>query len=170
MHQFRMSWCPCGARVPSVWTGSKRFDLHSQSYGIFPSLAALCGWNSSDAGAEVLFIDAHAENIGLTETVERLHWTGLHRIHPDNYLFFQSMDWIKAIKEHVDVPVLVGGVYLFNLCRETLAYPEITRAVTGEVEHALPELLNALMRKQDLSTVRGIVFKHHDGRIVVESS
>ena len=77
------------------------------------------------------------------------------------------MDWIKAIKAHVDVPVLVGGVHLSIYARETLAYPEIDYAVTGEAENALPELLNALMRKKDLSTVRGIAFKHRDGRVVV---
>lgn len=141
-----------------------------ENYGIFPSLSLLyVAGILQNAGAEVLFIDAHAENIGLTETVERLQEFG-----PDyigytltTYLFFQSMDWIKAIKEHVDVPVLVGGVHLSIYARETLAYPEVDYAVTGEAEHALPELLNALMRKQDLSTVRGIAFKHHDGRIVV---
>lgn len=141
-----------------------------ENYGMFPSLSLLyVAGILQNAGAEVLFIDSHAEEIGLDETVKRLQEFG-----PDfvgytltTYLFFQSMDWIRAIKELVNVPVLVGGVHLSIYARETLAYKEIDYAVTGEAENALPELLGALSAKQDLSTVRGIAFKHPDGRVIV---
>ena len=78
------------------------------------------------------------------------------------YLFSVS-DWIRAIKEFIDVPVVVGGVHLSIYARETLGYPEIDYAVTGEAERALPDLLNALVKKEDLSLVRGIAFKQHTG-------
>ena len=48
------------------------------------------------------------------------------------------MDWIKAIKEHVDVPVLVGGVHLSIYARETLAYPELT--MLSQVKQNTPYL------------------------------
>jgi radical SAM superfamily enzyme YgiQ (UPF0313 family) len=83
------------------------------------------------------------------------------------YLFFQSMDWIKAIRTQVDVPVIVGGVHLSIYPRETLGYPELDFAVTGEAERALPDLLDALVRGKDLSQVRGIAFKREDGGVVV---
>ncbi len=141
-----------------------------ENYGIFPSLSLLYVAGILEAcGCEVLFIDAHAEGLTLEETVARLQ-----RFGPDyvgytltTYLFFQSMDWIKAIKAHIDVPVIVGGVHLSIYPRETLGYEEVDYAVTGEAERALPELLAALTSGADLSRVRGVAYKRPDGRVVV---
>lgn len=141
-----------------------------ENYGIFPSLSLLyVAGILEQAGCEVLFLDSHAHEWTLEETVEKLD-----AFAPDyvcytltTYLFFQSMEWIRAIRERVNVPVIVGGVHMSIYPRETLAYPELDYAVTGEGEIALPELLTALVKKQDLSSVRGIAFKQADGRVVV---
>lgn len=141
-----------------------------ENYGIFPSLSLLYVAGILEAaGCQVLFIDAHAEGLDLDTTVARLKSFG-----PDyigytltTYLFFQSMDWIKAIRERVPVPVITGGVHMSIYPRETLAYPEVDYAVTGEAENALPELIAALRKGADLRGVRGIAFKRPDGRVVV---
>ena len=141
-----------------------------ENYGIFPSLSLLyVAGILEKAGCEVLFIDAHAEELSLEETVARLN-----RFGPDyigytitTYLFFQTMDWIKAIKEAVPVPTIVGGVHLSIYPRETLGYDAIDYAVTGEAERALPELMAALTKRDDLSTVRGIAYRKPDGEIIV---
>jgi radical SAM superfamily enzyme YgiQ (UPF0313 family) len=106
-----------------------------ENYGIFPSLSLLyVAGILTNAGCDVVFIDAHAEGLTLEQTVARLQ-----RFGPDfvgytltTYLFFQSMDWIKAIRKHVDVPVIVGGVPLYNNSKDTLAYKELDYAITGE--------------------------------------
>jgi anaerobic magnesium-protoporphyrin IX monomethyl ester cyclase len=141
-----------------------------ENYGIFPSLSLLyVAGILEEAGCEVLFIDAHAENLSIEDTVQRLNDFG-----PDfigytltTYLFFQSMDWIKAIKDELDIPVIVGGVHLSIYAKETLAYSSIDYAITGEAEHSLPNLLKALTSKEDLYSVRGIAFKKDDGEVVV---
>ena len=141
-----------------------------ENYGIFPSLSLLyVAGILEKAGCEVLFIDAHAEELTVDETVARLK-----RFSPDyvgytitTYLFFQTMDWIKAIKELVPVPTIVGGVHLSIYPRETLGYDAVDYAVTGEAEHALPELLAALTAGTDLSAVRGVAFRKPDGEIIV---
>ena len=141
-----------------------------ENYGIFPSLSLLyVGGILEDAGCEVLFIDAHAEDLTLDETVARLQKFG-----PDyigytltTYLFFHSMDWIKAIKALVPVPTIVGGVHLSIYARETLGYDAIDYAVTHEAEFALPQLLKGLQKRQDLSLIKGVAFKQSDGQIVV---
>ena len=74
-----------------------------ENYGIFPSLSLLYVAGILEAtGCEVLFIDAHAHELSLEETVQKLR-----AFSPDyigytltTYLFFQSMDWIRAIKNH----------------------------------------------------------------------
>jgi len=141
-----------------------------ENYGIFPSLSLLyVAGILEKAGCEVLFIDAHAEELTIDETVARLK-----RFSPDyvgytitTYLFFQTMDWIKAIKDLVPVPTIVGGVHLSIYPRETLGYDAVDYAVTGEAEHALPELLAALTSGDDLSTVRGVAFRKPNGEIIV---
>ncbi len=141
-----------------------------ENYGIFPSLSLLyVAGILEKAGCEVLFIDAHAEELTIDETVARLK-----RFSPDyvgytitTYLFFQTMDWIKAIKDLVPVPTIVGGVHLSIYPRETLGYDAVDYAVTGEAEHALPELLAALTSGNDLSAVRGVAFRKPNGEIIV---
>ena len=141
-----------------------------ENYGIFPSLSLLyVAGILEDAGCEVLFIDAHAEDLTLDETVARLRAFGPEYVGYTltTYLFFQSMDWIKAIRAELDIPVIVGGVHLSIYPRETLGYTAIDYAVTNEAEVALPELLVALVKKRNLADVRGIAFRQPDGTVVV---
>ena len=141
-----------------------------ENYGIFPSLSLLYVAGILEAaGCEVAFIDAHAEGLSLEATVARLRAFNPSYIGYTltTYLFFQSMDWIKAIRAEVEVPVIVGGVHLSIYPRETLAYPCIDYAVTGEAERSLPQLLSALVRRGDLREVRGVAYKRPDGRVVV---
>ncbi len=141
-----------------------------ENYGIFPSLSLLYVASILErAGCEVLFIDAHAEGLTLEQTVARLN-----SFSPDyvgytltTYLFFQSLDWIQAIRKKVDVPVIVGGVHLSIYARETLAYTEIDYAVTGEGEHAIPDLLEALRTGRNLIQVRGIAYRQDDGEVII---
>jgi len=141
-----------------------------ENYGIFPSLSLLYVAGILErAGCEVILLDAHAEDLDLAQTVDRLK-----RFGPDyvgytltTYLFFQTMDWIKAIKEEVDVPVITGGVHMSIYPRETLGYREVDYAITHEAEVALPELLKALVGGKDLSTIRGIAYRQPDGAVVV---
>ncbi|NOY25376.1 MAG: radical SAM protein [Oligoflexia bacterium] len=141
-----------------------------ENYGIFPSLSLLyVAGILESAGCQVVFIDAHAQGLSLEQTVARLRAFGPSFIGYTltTYLFFQSMAWIKAIKEELDIPVIVGGVHLSIYPRETLAYPQIDLAVTGEAERSLPELMAALVGGGDLSAVRGIAYKQADDTVVV---
>jgi radical SAM superfamily enzyme YgiQ (UPF0313 family) len=141
-----------------------------ENYGIFPSLSLLYVAGILEAaGCEVLNLDAHAHDWTLDETVDRLR-----RFGPDfigytitTYLFFQSMDWIKAIKARVPAPTIVGGVHLSIYPRETLGYPAIDYAITGEAERSLPDLVEALVLKRNLADVRGVAFRQPDGAVVV---
>jgi len=141
-----------------------------ENYGIFPSLSLLYVAGILErAGCEVLFLDAHAEDLTLDQTVARLR-----SFSPDfvgytmtTYLFFQTMDWIKAIRAQVDVPTIVGGVHMSIYPRETLAYPEVDYGITHEAEIALPQMLTAITGGKDLSQIRGVTYRQPDGTVVV---
>lgn len=141
-----------------------------ENYGIFPSLSLLYVAGILErAGCEVLFIDAHAEGLTLDQTVARLRAFGPAYIGYTitTYLFFQTLDWIRAIKALVPVPTIVGGVHLSIYPKETLTHEAIDYAVTGEAELSLPDLLHALETGRDLHTVNGVAFRP-DGRPVAE--
>lgn len=149
-----------------------------ENYGIFPSLSLLyVAGILEQAGAEVLFIDAHAEGLTLDETVARLEAFGPSYIGYTitTYLFFQTLDWIKAIKARTGTPTIVGGVHLSIYPRETLTHEAIDYAVTGEAELSLPNLLHALENRRDLRDVKGVAFRvggptQAGGEVVVTST
>jgi len=141
-----------------------------ENYGIFPSLSLLYVAGILEAaGCEVLFIDSHAEELTIDETVARLDAFGPAFIGYTitTYLFFQTLDWIRAIKERTGVPSIVGGVHLSIYPRETLTHKEIDYAVTHEAENALPELLQAIVGKKELSDVLGIAFRNKQDEVIV---
>jgi len=146
-----------------------------ENYGIFPSLSLLyVAGILEQAGCEVLLLDAHAEDLDLDETVARLQAFGPSYIGYTitTYLFFQTLDWIRAIKKCVDVPTMVGGVHLSIYPKETLTHASIDYAVTGEAEFSLPDLLYCLETDGDLRDVRGIAYRqggpvHEGGEVIV---
>jgi anaerobic magnesium-protoporphyrin IX monomethyl ester cyclase len=136
-----------------------------ENYGVFPSLSLLYVAGCLEQhGVEVQFIDVNAENLTLEETVQRLQAFG-----PDyigytitTYLFYQTLSWVKAIKEKVGVPVIVGGVHMGMYPRESMTHPCLDYGVTGEAEMTLPYLLDALRNKGDLSGIKGLVYREGD--------
>ncbi len=139
-----------------------------ENYGVFPSLSLLYVAGCLEQhGVQVQFIDVNAENLTFEETVARLQAFG-----PDyvgytitTYLFYQTLSWVKAIREVVDVPTIVGGVHMGMYPVESMSHTCLDYGVTGEAEATLPHLLNALTKKQDLDGLKGLVWRK-DGEVV----
>ncbi len=133
-----------------------------ENYGVIPSLSLLyVAAVAEAAGCQVLFVDANAEGLSLEGTIERLR-----AFQPDfvgytvtTYLFFQTLEWIRAIRRAMDAPSIAGGVHMSIYPKESLRYPEIDYAVTGEAENCLPQLLHALVTGGDLQQVPGLAWR-----------
>ncbi len=140
-----------------------------ENYGVFPSLSLMYVAGCLEQhDVEVQFIDVNAENLTLEETVARLQEFG-----PDyigytitTYLFYQTLSWVRAIKEQVDVPTIVGGVHMGMYPIESMTHECLDYGVTGEAEATLPYLLNALVKKQELGGIKGLVWRQDDGEVV----
>ena len=139
-----------------------------ENYGVFPSLSLLYVAGCLEQhGVEVQFIDVNAENLTIEETTARLQAFG-----PDfvgytitTYLFYQTLSWVKAIKEVVDVPVIVGGVHMGMYPVESMSHTCLDYGVTGEAEMTLPQLLSALTTGGDLGGLKGLVWRRDDGEV-----
>lgn len=153
-------------RLEKNWSALKAQDEH---VGIMPPLSlAYVASIAEKAGHNVIIIDAVAERLSFEEVMTRLK-----TFSPDllgftitTYGLYQNLDWIKRIKERMNVPVVVGGWHLTLYPAETLTHKEIDYAITGEADCTLPKFLRALENSENLRTVKGLAFKE-GGKIIV---
>jgi len=141
-----------------------------ENYGVFPSLSLLYVAGCLEQhGVEVKLIDVNAESLTLEETCAQLQEFG-----PDfvgytitTYLFYQTLSWVKAIKEKVDVPVIVGGVHMGMYPKESMTHTCLDYGVTGEAEMTLPHLIDAVTRNKTFDGIPGLVYRNKlDGEII----
>jgi anaerobic magnesium-protoporphyrin IX monomethyl ester cyclase len=124
-----------------------------------------------DKGYDASFIDANILNLSKEQIIEKLH-----TIRPDYVLYNTITDnlqdtisWIREIKKEYDKPVIIGGPHMEIYPRETLTHECIDYGVVGDGWETLPELLDALEHKKDITKVKGLVFRK-DGEIIMTES
>ncbi len=143
-----------------------------EHYGVFPSLSLLyVAGVLEQLGVEVQFIDANAHNLSIEETAGRLE-----EFRPDligytitTYLFYQTLDWVRRIKERVHAPTMLGGVHMGIYPRETMTHDVIDYGVTAEAEEALPPFFEAMNGKGSLRDVPGLCFREN-GEVTINSN
>ncbi len=137
--------------------------------GIMPPLSlAYAAAIAEKNGHKAIIIDAVAERLSLEQTAERLRifTPELIGFTMTTYGFHFTLGWIKAIKERLGVPTIVGGWHLHIYPRQTMTHPAIDYALTGEAEQSLPNLLRCLESKSSLHEVKGIAFREN-GQIII---
>jgi radical SAM superfamily enzyme YgiQ (UPF0313 family) len=139
-----------------------------ENYGVFPSLSlAYVAAVAEKEGLEVQFIDAHALGLSLEETIRRVKAFGpnLLAFTVTTYLFYQTLAWVRALREAIAVPTLLGGVHMSIYPEETLSHHSVDFGCTGEAEMVLPQFFAALNNGGDLSKIAGLIWR--DGERVV---
>ena len=140
-----------------------------ENYGVFPSLSLAYVAGVAEAeGVKIQFVDANALGLSQAETAEKVK-----AFRPDllaftitTYLFYQTLEWVRGLREAVGVPTLLGGVHMGIYPEETFSHRAIDYGCTGEAEVVLPDFLRAMNGGADLSTVKGLIWRDGD-RIVV---
>lgn len=119
-------------------------------------------------GHKVQLLDARALGLSKEEAVEQIK-----NFHPDilgfrseTYHFHDALDWVRYLKENLNIPVITGGVNLSLYPRETLSHGEIDYGIIGDGLDALPKLIKALEYKENLDDVPGIIYKKK-GEIII---
>lgn len=139
------------------------------NYGVFPNLSlAYVAGALLQAGHSVRFIDANALNLSKEEVLARVK-----RYNPDliamtvtTYLIHQNLSWIRYLKNHLNIPVLIGGQHLDLYPFETFKHPEVDYGIIGEAEETVVDFIEALEKGKDLHKVDSIIFRDKDGKIV----
>ncbi len=141
-----------------------------ENYGVFPSLSLLYVAGVLEAcGVKVQFIDANAVGLSQAQTIEQIRGFGPHYVGYTltTYLFHQTLEWIRAIRDATGAPSLVGGVHLGLFPTESFAHDCLDAGVTGEAEVSLPALLQRLVAGEEPADVPGVVYRRADGSVAV---
>lgn len=71
----------------------------------------------------------------------------------------------SLVKKHFDIPVIAGGIHPTSVPEHVLKHPDIDMVYIGEGEEGVPELIDRMARKEDISNVRNLWLKK-DGVII----
>lgn len=142
-----------------------------ENYGVFPSLSlAYVGGVIEKAGIQLQFIDANALCLSTQETIRRIK-----NFNPDmlgftitTYLFYQTLSWVKELRDKTGIPTLLGGVHMGIYPDETFSHKEIDFGVVGEAEETVPEFIKAINTGGDLATVKGLIWRNGDEVVINE--
>lgn len=109
-------------------------------------------------------------------TFHTKHWQKhLHReiqkFKPDfigmstNTMYMQYVKKIaREIKEHYDIPIVVGGYHASIHPKDTIELQDIDFLIVGDAEYSIMHLLDAYEKGKDFASVKGLWYKQ-DGRI-----
>jgi radical SAM superfamily enzyme YgiQ (UPF0313 family) len=146
----------------SIWKN------YSKSAAMLPSLGlAYLAALLRDKGYDVSLIDANVLKLSKEDILAKLN-----EIKPEYLLYNAITDnlqgtifWIKEIRKEYEKPVIIGGPHMEIYPKETLTHECLDYGVVGDGWETLPELLEGLEQKKDLTEIKGLVFRK-DGEVV----
>jgi len=115
-------------------------------------------------GHAVKIIDAQAEDLSIEETVQRTE-----EFNPDligftatTPFFHIVSDLGKAIKERMNKKATVIGGHHITVVKEEAFYPWFDYAFIGEAEESWMEFLEKFEKNQDITDIKGIIYRKKD--------
>lgn len=121
--------------------------------------------------ATVINKNTHHKASILDFTFHRRHWKkhlhqNIQRFKPDiigmscNTLYMQYVKTIaKEIKEHYNIPIVVGGYHASIHPADTIKIPDIDFLIVGDAEFSLPKLLDRLEKGKTFFGIQGLLYK-----------
>ena len=154
-----------------------KYKLHEENlrivvryFGLFPPLSlAWVAAIAERAGHEVTIIDARTLRLTPDQVLRQLR-----RFKPDmigfmmtTYMFRETLDWARYLKEQLRVPVILGGYNLRVYPKESLMNDVADFGVVNSAFFTLPRLLEELDAGRDsFDDVPGLVYKR-GGEVIV---
>jgi len=114
--------------------------------------AAVLNLTDEQIASEVRQFDSHL--IGITTLTPR------YRI---------ALSLAAKLKEELGLPILIGGSHVTALPEETMRNKCFDFAAMGEGETTIADLVQAIENNQDISNVKGIVYRDRDKIVMTES-
>lgn len=141
----------------------ENISIVQKYFGLFPPLSlAWVAAIAERAGHRVIIIDARTLGFTKEEVLDRLT-----SFKPDvmgfmmtTYMFPETLEWIKFLKQHFQVPVVIGGYNLRVYPRESCSHPEVDFGVIEQAYYTIPLLFKELESSHsNFDNVPGLVYK-----------
>ena len=151
------------------------YKLHEENlkivqryFGLFPPLSL--GWVAAiaeRAGHDVILIDARTLRLTKEEVLDRLkQWK------PDvlgfmmtTYMFRETLEWVRFLKTHLKVPVLIGGYNLRVYPQESVSVDGVDFGCFNSAFHTVPRLFEELAGQRRFEDVPGLIYRTEAGKI-----
>lgn len=159
--RFALVWYPFKYKVHE-----ENIRVVQRYFGVFPPLNEMwVAGIAEQAGHECIIVDARTLKLSKAEVVEILE-----RFQPDlvgfratTYMFPDMLEWARYVKQHLDVPIIIGGYNLRVYPQESLMHPEIDFGCVNSALYTVPGLLDELASGSGrFDEVPGLVFKKGD--------
>ena len=154
-----------------------KYKIHEENilivqkyFGLFPPLSlAWVAAIAEQAGHEVIIIDSRTLRLSKKETLKRLNL-----FKPDimgfmmtTYMFPDTLEWIRYLKNNLNIPVVIGGYNLRVYPRESVSFSEIDFGVLEHAYYTIPALFKELVKENpNFDNVPGLVYKKNKKVIV----
>ena len=145
------------------WTGEYGLIAHfAKRAGVYPPLnLALLAAIAEEHGHDVTMIDAEVDGIPMPQLIKKALNTkpdiiALTGKSPFFHLAINFARGIKAVTK--DIPIVIGGQHITIMKEKALA-DCFDYGVAGECEDTWPQFLKRVERKEDVSSVEGILYR-----------
>lgn len=117
---------------------------------------------------KVQLLDARVLNLSKEQALEQIKnfQPDVLGFRSETYHFHDALDWVRYLKENLNIPVITGGVNLSLYPEETLSHREIDYGIIGDASESLPKLIKAFEYGDVLDDIPGIIYRKN-GKIVI---
>jgi len=137
----------------------------SEEFGVYPPLnLAYVAAILERAGHEVILIDVNAlklSKIGVLRKIKEFN-PDLLGFMLTTYMFHQTLDWIRYLKQNTGLLTLVGGINMLYYPREVLSHKEIDYGIIGSAKDSLPQFISALEQNKDFNKINGLCYRENN--------
>lgn len=152
---------------PKWTTGYGIFAYFAKRISIWPPLnLAYLAAVAEKEGHEVRIIDGQAENMSLSKMIENTvaFNPDIIGITATTTFYHIATDLSRGLKEaNSKIPIVIGGPHI-TIVKEEAFSPFFDYAFIGESEKSWPMFLERYQNGEDISSVKGILFRD-DGRV-----
>lgn len=90
----------------------------------------------------------------------------LLQYYSDTYWFHRVVEWASYFKSVMDVKVIVGGINITLYPEESFSHHCFDYGIIGEAIEALPRLISALEKKENVESIEGLAYRNN-GRVIL---
>lgn len=134
-------------------------------FGLFPPLNEM--WVAAiaeKAGHTCIIVDARTLQLSLQQTVEilKVFKPDIVGFRTTTYMYPETREWIKYIKERLNVLTIIGGYNMRIYPKESVQPPEIDFGCVNSALYTVPRLFEELEGGRHFDDVPGLVYKKND--------